>query len=203
MQRILLVFLILFQSSVLIGQSFEAMAGDKRIFIDTQYLKFFDETYKWSLFSRARATAAYNTKQSNLFTGAYLNYTTKSGLGPSVIGRIGSFSSGLDIGVHYFKSTDKLTLFALPSINVEDELLYSWFSIFRYTPTIKNSWKVYSSLELFTAFNKDGHASSVQRVRLGLDRLGYQFGFAANLSQLGRQDIVTDENLGVFLRKQF
>lgn len=183
------------------GQSFELMPGTERLFLDAQYLKFFDEGRHVSLFSRARATAAYNEQQTDLFTGAYLNYTTKSGLGGTVLGRISSSSSGMDVGIHYFKATTTWMVYALPAINLNDELLYSWFSIVRFTPSLTEHWKLYTSLELFSAFGEIGHLSSVQRIRLGVDTKGYQFGLAVNLNENRFSD--SDSNPGIFFRKQF
>lgn len=198
--------LVLFLFTIAFGftakaQSFEVMPGTKRIFIDAQSLKFFDGSHKISLFSRARATAAYNEQTTNLFTGAYLNYTTKSGFGGTVLGRISTGNSGIDAGIHYFKANKTFMIYALPSININDELLYSWFSILRFTPAIKADWRLYSSLELFSAFGQTGHLSSVQRIRLGLDKKGYQFGPAINLNK--NRSSKLDVNSGIFLRKQF
>ena len=183
------------------AQSFEVMPGTKRLFIDMQYLKTLDKDYRVSLFSRARATAAYDAPQTDLFTGAYLNYTTKTGVGGTVLGRIGSNSSGLDACLHFFKAKKNFMIYALSAVNLGDDLLYSWFSIFRYTPSLRKDWKLYSSLELFSAFGQIGHLSSVQRIRLGLDKTAYQFGAAVNIN-LSRFS-PTDINPGVFLRKQF
>ena len=186
---------------VLTAQSFEVMPGTEGIFIDAQYLKFFDQKNRISLFSRARAVAEYQEQSTDLFTGAYLNYTTGSGVGGTVIGRISSVSSGIDVGVHFFKANESFVIYMLPSINLGDELLYSWFSILRYTPQWKENWKLYTSLELFSAFQEIGHISSVQRIRVGLDYKGYQFGAAANLAQSRFSD--SEWNPGIFLRKQF
>lgn len=185
------------------SQSFELMPGTQRIFLDAQYLKFFDVPRKVSLFSRARATAEYSSNQTDLFTGAYLNYTTKSGIGGTILGRISSSNSGIDLGVHYFRAKEKFMIYALPSINIGKELLYSWFSILRFTPKINQNWKVYTSLELFSAFGGVGYLSSVQRLRAGLDRKGYQFGLALNLAQSHRSMESSDINPGIFFRKQF
>lgn len=201
MKKVLLFIFLIAICSASKAQSFELMAGTKHIFIDAQYLKFFDEQNRVSLFSRARATAQYDEQRTVLFTGAYLNYTTKSGFGGTILGRISSTNSGVDAGIHYFKVTKNFMIYALPSISLSDELLYSWFSILRFTPTLKNDWKLYSSLELFSAFGQIGHLSSVQRVRLGLDRKGYQFGLAVNLNESRFSE--TDVNPGVFIRKQF
>jgi len=178
------------------AQSFEVMPGTERMFIDAQYLKFFDVGNRVSLFSRARATTKYTEQNTDLFTGAYLNYTTKSGFGGTVLGRISSGGSGMDAGIHYFKATKTFIVYALPSININDELLYSWFSMLRYTPQLKADWKLYSSLELFSAFGQAGHLSSVQRLRLGVDKKGYQFGIAVNLNESRFSE--SDVNPGVF-----
>lgn len=169
--------------------------------MDAQYLSFFAGKPKLSLFSRARATAAYNDQSTDLFTGAYLNYTTSSGFGGTVIGRISSRSSGVDAGFHYFRAKKSLVIYALSSINLNDELLFSWFSILRYTPALSKQWKLYTSLELFSAFGQLGHLSSVQRIRAGVDKQGHQFGLALNLNE--SRFTKTDFNPGIFFRKQF
>ncbi|MEO0338898.1 MAG: hypothetical protein AAF242_06765 [Bacteroidota bacterium] len=201
MKRFLFSLLLVSTYTLSYAQSFELMPGTERIFIDAQFLKFLDQDYKVSLFSRARATAEYDEQNTDLFMGTYLNYTTKSGLGGSLVGRISSTGSGVDIGAHYFKAGKSFTIFALPSINIGDDLLYSWFSIMRFTPVLKDDWKWYTSLELFSAFGDIGHLSSVQRIRLGVDKKGYQFGLAINLRESRFAD--TDVNPGVFLRKAF
>lgn len=178
------------------------MTGSKRIFVDAQWLKPFDEKYRFTLFSRSRATVDYD-KVTNLFTGAYLNYTTKSGFGGSLVGRVSSLGAGADAGLHFFKAKAPFMLFALAAIEIDATPGYSWFSIFRYTPKLNDNWKFYSSLELFSLFNADGHAASVQRIRAGLDYNDFQFGFALNLSGLGPEYSNQDSNPGLFIRQQF
>ena len=183
------------------GQSYEVMFGHEHLFVDAQYLKFFDATKKVSLFSRTRATSTYEGDQTDLFTAAYINYTSSSGFGPSLIGRISSFSSGIDAGVHYFKARKNWMVFALPSIHLNDDLLYSWFSLCRITPHLKGDWYLYISLELFSAFNSEGYINHVQRLRLGPQKGDFQFGVAANLQQSPFID--NFNNLGGFIRVQF
>jgi len=184
------------------SQSIEIMPGTERVFTDVQWLETFDEERKWSLFSRSRATVDYKDN-TNLFTGAYLNYTTHSGFGGTVVGRISSRGSGGDIGVHFFRGKEAFMIYALASIDVSSETSYSWFSILRFKPELSKNWRLYSSLELFSNFNDVGHVASVQRIRAGLDRKGYQFGLALNLSGLGEKYNMTDSNPGVFIRKVF
>ena len=184
------------------AQSLEIMPGTERIFADAQWLKFFDEKQKWSLFSRARATVDYDNN-TNLFLGGYLNYTTSSGFGGTVVGRISSLGAGGDVGAHFFRASNKFIVYALASVAINSELGYSWFSIMRYTPPLGEKWKLYTSLELFSNFNAQGHVASVQRLRAGADINGYQFGLGLNLAGFGQMYENTDVNPGVFIRKQF
>ncbi|MCI4650905.1 hypothetical protein [Phaeodactylibacter sp.] len=203
MKRLLLLcFLSLLAFSKMAGQSLELMPGTSRIFADAQWLKTFDAERKWSLFSRSRATVDYEN-HTDLFTGAYLNYTTPSGLGGTVVGRIATSGAGADAGIHYFKAGKSFMVYALASVGLQQDFSCSWFSILRYTPAFNDNWKLYSSLELFSNFSRAGHIASVQRIRAGLDQSGYQFGLAVNLLGLGKVYKTTDTNPGVFLRKQF
>ncbi len=184
------------------SQSLELMPGSERIFVDGQWLSTLDEDRKWSLFSRSRATTDYD-ENNNLFTGAYLNYTTKYGVGGTVLGRISNFGAGSDAGVHFFKANGTWMVYALASIALSADLSYGWFSILRYTPDLSDRWKLYTSLELFSSFIETGHVTSVQRMRIGVSWDNYQFGLALNLSGSGTQYQQTDSNPGLFIRKQF
>lgn len=203
MKKFIIIFSLIALSQNMFSQSFEVMPGTERIFIDVQWLKSFDEDYKWTLFSRARATAEYDENVNNLFTGAYLNYTTNSGFGGTVLGKIATIGSSVETGIHFFKNSKSFMVYALPTIALKSELSYSWFSIMRYTPSINDNLKLYTSLELFSNFNKSGHVASVQRIRAGLDIKNYQFGLALNLSGLGKDYNTTDTNPGIFIRKVF
>lgn len=183
------------------GQSLEIMAGHERIFADAQWLKFMDTKKHWSVFSRTRATLDYDN-QSNLFSGAYLNYTFDTGLGGSLVGKIGNNGGGADAGIHIFKAKSNWMLFGLASIGLKNQLEYSWFSIFRFTPSMNERWKFYSSLELFNLFGKESHLLSVQRLRLGFDYQQFQFGIAANFTEFGK-DWTSQSNIGGFIRKSF
>ncbi len=184
------------------SQSIELMAGSERVFTDVQWLEFLNREMDWSLFSRARSTVDYENN-TNLFTGAYLNYTTPSGFGGTVVGRIASAGSGVDTGVHYFKAGESFMMYALASLTLVQGPGTSWFSITRFTPKIDDKWKLYSSLELFSSFDYEQHQFSTQRLRMGLDNRGYQFGLAVNISETGKEVVHSDTNPGFFIRKQF
>jgi len=140
--------------------------------------------------------------QTDLFSGAYINYTLPSGIGGSLVGKIRSSGGGADIGIHIFKAKSNWMLFGLASVGLKEGFEYSWFSIFRFTPQIRVQFKVYSSLELFTLFGRTDHLGSVQRIRLGLDYQGFQFGAASNFTLIGN-DWNAQSNIGGFVRKNF
>lgn len=189
-------------SFALEAQNFELMPGSEKLFVDAQWLKNFDTEYKWTLFSRSRATDDYHNN-TNLFTGAYLNYTTSLGIGATLLGRLSSIGSGMDTGIHFFTQSDYFVIYALASVELRHKLAYSWFSIARYTPSISEKWRIYISLELFSNFLQGNHIASVQRIRTGLSHKGYQFGLAINLSGLGNEYSPTNSNPGIFIRKEF
>lgn len=199
---VLVFFASLLNWSDALAQKLEFMAGDKELFADVQWLRPFDKDYKWTLFSRSRATVDYENR-SNLFTGAYFNYTTRIGIGGTIVGRISTLSSGGDIGVHYLKSKEKLLVYALSTTEISEKLSLTWFSIIRFTPNITERFKLYTSLELYSNFNSKGHVASIQRIRIGLDKASYQFGFALNLSGYGESYNKIDSNIGLFVSKQF
>ena len=64
MKKLLFMLLLLSGYCVSHAQSFEVMPGTERLFVDAQYLKFFDANNRLSLFTRARATTAI-TKYSH------------------------------------------------------------------------------------------------------------------------------------------
>ena len=201
MKKLLFILFWTLTAQFALGQSFELMPGTERLFMDIQYLEPFSQGSRFSLFTRARATSTYDGEMTDVFAGAYGNYTTKLGVGGTVVGRISGTGAGVDVGVHFFKANKNWMVFALPAVQVSNDPLYSWFSIMRLTPSLSEKWRAYTSLELFSAFRSEGHLVSVQRIRLGVDRKGYQFGLGLNLRQFSRDN--TDSNPGVFVRKQF
>lgn len=200
--RALIVLFLFLSVFVTCAQSLELMPGTERTFADAQWLRTLDDGARWSLFSRTRATVD-NEENTNLFTGAYLNYTFPSGLGGTVVGRIASAGAGSDVGLHLFKTSPRFMVYALASTEMSRDAGYSWFSILRFRPQLSARWNLFTAMELFSNFNSEGHVVSVQRLRLGLDKKGLQFGLGLNLSGLGRQYDHTDTNPGVFIRKEF
>lgn len=64
---------------------------------------------------------------------------------------------------------------------------------------------MFSQVELVNAFPTVAQNTFLftQRFRLGLKVKEFQFGAGLDLSQLGREDFITTENFGGFLRYEF
>ena len=184
------------------AQSIELMPGDQYVFTDVQFLRSFDKAYRFTLFSRTRAQIDYDD-QVDFFTAGYLNYTTKIGLGVTGLARINNVGSNVDTGIHFLKNTKNISFFGLASVSLTEDNTFSWFSIFRYRPSLNEDWKIYTSVELFTVLNNSGHAASIQRIRLGPEYKTFQFGVAANLLELGDDFDFFNNNYGIFIRKEF
>ena len=193
--------LLLFNSYHASSQSFEMIIGNKRVFTDLQWSKNFDESARFSLFSRARASVDYDNN-TNLFLGEYISYTLKNGFGFTVVGKIKTTGGEVDTGIHFKKKGKNCFFLGLASIGIRKGLDYSWFSIFRYNPKLTNQLKLATSIELFTLFREHTHLGSVQRIRLGILIKDYQIGVASNISEIGSSLKVTT-NLGVYLKKNF
>lgn len=204
MRNLLVCFLLVYSS---VGrssaQSLEIMAGNNGLFADVQYFKpLFGPNYRFSIFSRTRGTLSYANK-ANIQSAAYFNYTSKYGVGASVIGSLSSSNGGSGAaGINYFKVHKWLTAFVLTAVEIEKDPRYSFFAIFRMQPVLKGDWKLYSSIELYSLVGSTGHLASVQRVRLGVDWKKLQFGPAANISELGPKGVYAG-NYGFFVRREF
>ncbi|MCP4439720.1 MAG: hypothetical protein GY810_12320 [Aureispira sp.] len=122
-------FVFLFFQKQGVSQSLEIMVGNKNVFANAQWFKFLDTTGHLSVFTRGFGNIDYEGN-SDLFLGTYINYTTKSGLGATIIGRIGTFDSGGDAGAHFMKFGKNwgVSVFATVGVGLLKELQYSVFS---------------------------------------------------------------------------
>lgn len=196
------IFTILFCIVTLIAktQSIELMIHEDGGFGDVQFLKPLSKDYKWTIFSRTRLNTDFKAN-NNLLSALYLNYTTKSGIGGTLLGAVGNNSTSSGAGIHLTKNTDSFSIFALPYVTFLEDPTLNWFSIARYRPQLSEKLRLYTSLELFSVFDLS-HVISIQRIRLGLEMSSYQFGFGSNLSELAGTSEITGD-YGIFIRKTF
>lgn len=184
------------------GQSYELMPATEYVFADIQFLEPFDKSYRFTLFSRTRIQVDYD-EQVSFFSGAYFSYTPKSGLGTTFLGRADNAGAGADWGIHFNRTKATWSFFGLLAKDLTESNAYSWFSIFRYRPKINGQWKGYHSIELFTVMNGGDHGASLQRIRLGVEKAGYQFGIGFNWLELGNAFLFLNDSYGIFIRKSF
>lgn len=184
------------------AQSLELLPSTEYVFADIQWLKPFDRAYRFTLFSRTRMQVDYQ-EQVNFFSGAYFSYTQKNGWGTTFLGRANNTGVGADGGIHYNRNSANWSFFGLLAKDLTETGGYSWFSILRYRLRLNETWKAYSSLELFTAMDGGNHIASLQRIRFGLDRAGYQFGLGFNWLELGNGFLFINDTYGIFIRKEF
>ncbi|WP_010518582.1 hypothetical protein [Croceivirga radicis] len=184
------------------AQRFELMPGTERLFFDIQWFEKFDSQGKWTLFSRTRGSYDYEDT-TDIFSGAYFEYTTKSGFGPTFLGRIASTVAGAELGVHFIKQINNWSIYSLLSQEIRNQFDISWFSIVKFTPNISKTLKLYSSVELFMNFEKADHNVSVQRFRTGITKNNYFIGIGLNTTFTGTNFDLNYTNLGIFVKKQF
>lgn len=201
---ILLGLVLSLASTNLSAQSIELMPASRGIQLDVQWFKTLDTSYRWSILNRSLAFISYDGTP-DLFSGTYLNYTTKSGFGGTLVGRIGSSSSGGNIGVHFLKGGKNWSVFsfATAGIGTDRAMEYNIFAVFQFRPKLSKTVNLYTSAEAFSVFNNTGHGYSIQRLRLGIDWKTWQIGFASDFSEFGTQLQFFTVNIGGFLRREF
>ena len=107
MRTVIICLLTAWYAATAAAQSLEIMPGNNFIFADIQFFEAFDQQYRTTLFSRTRARLTYEDEKNGIdfFSGAYLNYSLKSGFGGTVLARINNFGSDVDVGIHFYKQT--------------------------------------------------------------------------------------------------
>jgi len=180
----------------------ELLPSTEYVFADIQFLEPFDRAYRFTLFSRTRMQIDYKG-QVNFFSGAYFSYTQKKGWGTTFLGRVNNAEVGADGGIHYSQNRTNWSFFGLLAKDLTEPGGFSWFSILRHRLRLNETWKAYSSLELFIAMDGGNHIASLQRIRIGLDRMGYQFGLGFNWLELGNAFLFLNDTYGIFIRKEF
>ncbi|MBT3814144.1 hypothetical protein HOE37_02110 [Candidatus Woesearchaeota archaeon] len=182
------------------GGSVELMAGNEAVTLDA---KLFGELApKTNLLARTRLTTDY---ENNLapFTLVDLSYHLIGGL-DVVVEMQFTPTDGFVArpGVQYFSKWNDFSLFALGTVNVDENPTGEIITLMQYTPKLSDALKLITQIETVTNFGELGHNFSVERLRLGLGVGDYQFGAAGDLIQIG-DDGELGYNVGGFFKKEF
>lgn len=193
----------------------EVFAGNKKATIDVMFFKYFKNknqtNSRFLFFNRNRATIDYQiTSTTNLpqfgFTEAIsYNHEKLRGFAPVIVGQI--FSSGCyaKTGIQFAKIRKELTIFTWVVTETKNQPSIDVFLLGRYTPTLTKKINLFSQLELLNTIPSTNQKNYgfTQRMRLGLKIKEFQFGLAADFSEIGRSNYKKTSNSGVFLRYEY
>jgi hypothetical protein len=180
--------------------SIELMSGHEASILDTKLSV--PIAGRASLFFRNRSTADY-----------------KSGVSPfTLLDVVCNVKGGFDLvyetqftsqnktsylaGFGYFRKIRDFSLFVGPGVTLTDETSLTTQVILRYAPLINKTTRLLARLELFSTEDKVGYLGTIGRARLGVERNGYNAGFAIDASRF-RGTGKTDRNIGAFIQKDF
>ena len=207
--------ILLFRSIAFAQIPVEVFAGHKKATVDIMFFKFIKNkeglNSKFLFFNRNRASIDYAmTKTTNLpqfgFTEALsYNHEKLKGFAPVLVVSILNRGVFPKAGVQFAKVKKEYTIFSWVVVETLSEPNIDFFFLGRYTPKLTEKINLFSQVELVKAFPtvEQNIFSFTQRFRLGLKVKEFQFGAGLDLSQLGRKDFTTNENLGGFLRYEF
>lgn len=141
--------------------------------------------------------------QPQLLVSGFLTYDLAGGFGFSASSNLANGCVSYVLGGQYSLGIDSLSfLFVSAGADVRRNPNADVFLQFVYQPALNNWARLFVQLIALSNFNFQTQNVSQQSVRLGLTVNSYQFGIGAVFSQLG-SPAVFDNNLGVFIRKEF
>ncbi len=193
----------------------EAFAGNKKATIDVMFFKYFKNknqtNSRFLFFNRNRSSIDYKmTSTTNLpqfgFTEAIsYNNDKLRGFAPVVVGQI--FSSGLytKTGIQFARIRKELIIFTWAVSEIKNQPSIDVFFLGRYTPKLTEKINLFSQLELLNTISSTSQKNYAftQRMRLGLKIKEFQFGLAADFSEIGRSNYKKTANSGIFLRYEY
>ena len=193
----------------------EVFVGHKKATFDVMFFKFFKnkegQNSKFLFFNRNRASIDYAmTKTSNLpqfgFTEAIsYNHPKLKGFAPVAVVNVLSRGVYPKAGIQFAKIKKDYTIFTWAVAETLKEPTIDYFFLGRYTPKLTQKLNLFTQIELVNAFptTQQNNYSFTQRFRLGLKHKEIQWGIGLDLSEIGRNDFIKTQNLGVFLRNEF
>lgn len=207
MKKVLL-FSILIPNLALFSQAVEYYAGHERTGVDIMWYKFIQnknqEKTPILFFSRNRASIDYKNEIAALGSVNAFSYNLKNGLGFVGVGAINNWGLTSKLGIQLYKQKGDFMFFGWAVVDLKKEGNIDIFGLFRYTPSLKNDWKIFSQLELFPVYNPNtGIWNLTQRLRLGPKYHKFSFGAMADFNQTGKTEFNQTNNFGGFIRYDF
>jgi hypothetical protein len=216
MRNQLLIYLFLFFSIQLFAQiPVEVMAGDKQASFDLMFFKFFksrdDKNSPVLFFNRNIATLDYRMTDTTFlpyfaFTEAVsYNHKKLKAFAPVAVCQFNNRGIDPKGGLQYARVKEHLTIFSWFVSEVKEKPELDYYLLVRFTPKINEKLKFYSQFESLNVFSTVSAQNNrfYQRIRLGLGLHDWQFGVAANLTELNSSTNNFSSNVGGFLRHEF
>ena len=183
----------------------QLFGGHRAIEFDFMWQKDMDKNGKFNLFNFSYFSLDYQNSSDNAYE-IYLagTYNLNRTWGIAGGGRFLNGELWPQIAISYQLETSNLYFNILPAVQYIPSLRttgYGLFGLFSYTPGINEVWGLFTQIVFEPFFGNEGHIYSVQMMRLGLDYKSlFQFGFGANLEQIGKEFQLT-HNYGLFIRR--
>ncbi len=184
----------------------EILAGNQSGTLDTKILLPIAPYTK--IFNRNRITGLYQDGSVSNFHILSLNINPYIP-GLDIVAEVDATSgAGLEprAGLQYFRKFGDFGMVGFSSIALKKNPTGLLMTNLSYNPKFTELLGLASNAELSTTLSKYGHNVSVQRLRLGLDIAGYQFGPAADLKEITNHDnenTAFSYNVGGFFKKNF
>lgn len=193
----------------------EIMAGDKQASFDLMFFKFFktkeEKNSPFLFFNRNIATFDYRMTDTTYlpyfaFTEAIsFNHAKLNGFAPVAVCQFNNRGVDPKGGIQYARVKEHLTIFTWFVTEMKESPELDYYLLLRYTPKITDKLKFYSQFESLNIFSTVSSQNNrfYQRIRLGLGIHDWQFGLAANLTELNTANNNFSSNIGGFFRHEF
>jgi hypothetical protein len=193
----------------------ETFVGNEKTTLDIMFFKFFkkrqDENSRWLFFNRNRASIDYRMTESAYvpqfgFTEAIsYNHARLKGLAPVFVAQVLSGGVYPKAGIQYVHLKKEITLFTWLVCETLKDPNVDYFLLVRYTPKLNERLNLFTQLESLNSFPTvvNEQFTFIQRLRLGIKVMSYQFGVGADFNQYGNRTFEHTYNMGGFIRHEF
>lgn len=186
----------------------EMMTGHNRTGIDVLWFRKFNPDKNkyspWLFFYRSRGSSDYHNKTSFGVTNA-ISYNFKSSIGLVLATQFLQNGFVAKTGVQYAKMFKNGSFFSwlVAGNNTSNNFSADWFILTRWTPKLNEIWKWFTQVEFLSSLDEEQIKNLTQRFRFGIGRDRWQFGLAADFNETGNKTLITINNIGTFLRREF
>ncbi|NLH46166.1 MAG: hypothetical protein GX451_08595 [Acholeplasmataceae bacterium] len=192
----------------------EVFTGNDKATLDIMFFKYFNnnhnESSRFLFFNRNRLAIDYEmTSTEKLpqfgFTEAIsYNHPKLKGFAPVFVAQV--FNSGIypKVGIQFVRLNENFMLFSWLVSEIQNTPGIDYYLLFRYTPQISSSLKLFTQIETLNTFlTENSSFSFTQRFRIGLKIRKTQFGLGADLVEKKQDEYSLDSNSGLFFRYEF